>query len=436
MLGRGLLISALVAACSINVSLEGKRCAASEPRCVSGYVCVDEVCVRSPDGGGGAEDAGADAGCPLEVDPAATLCPRDVYYLAPNGSDTNDGRTPSTPRRTITSAQGLNAGDEVRLAAGTWATPPVFTMLPGVRDCPILISGAPDGGTVFTAQFRPATSHTVIRDITFSVRNANAVELNGSVTRLVFDRCRFASPSATAGFPTELVLGRGDTCTSCLVRGCSFVSGDGVGTLEVDGPNFEFRGNRVRFTTGDGVFVSGEGSRFEGNDFTGSFNRDNHLRFGDSTALVAFNVFHDLTAVFPDKPLLSGSKLRVSRNTFVRITDNQVPLISPQRFDNNLVSEVSNVLELGAVPAGDYNVFDPTVTRPYLDGGVLGTDRIAAVDFEPGTVIPRAGSAAVDGADPALQVPPGGGARADVGAVERGAATLSDGRYCLADGGL
>ncbi len=433
-------------ACSINVASDGKRCAATEPRCLPSYSCVDDVCVRNGsvgDAGGGTvidggADAGAeDAGCPLEVDPAATLCPRDVYYLDPNGNDSADGRTPGTARKTITTAQGLNAGDEIRLAAGTWAAPPVFPQLPGVRDCPILISGAPDGGTIFTGQFNPRTSYTVIRDVTFAVQNRDAVNLDANVLRLVFDRCRFASPSPTMTvFPTELVLGRGNTCTSCLVRNCTFESGNGLGLADVDGPGFEFRGNRVRFVRGDGMVIDGNDARIEGNDFSGAFNRDNHLRFGTSAALVAFNVFHDIAIVFPDKPLLSGAAVRVSRNTFARISNNQVSLMSPQRFDDNLVTETNNVLALGAPASGDFNVFDPTVLRPYLDGGVQGTDRIAPVDFDPGTFVPRSGSAAIDSADPTLPVPPGGGSRADVGALERGASMLSDGRYCLADGGL
>jgi hypothetical protein len=40
----------------------------------------------------------------------------------------------------------------------------------------------------------------------------------------------------------------------------------------------------------------------------------------------------------------------------------------------------------------------------------------------------------VDASDPARAVPPGGGARADIGALERGATRLPDGRYCTDDG--
>lgn len=441
MFERSLLLCGLAAtACSINVPLEGKRCAATEPRCLTGYACVDDLCVASGSASDGGSDGGtteADAGCALDVDPAATSCPRDVYYLDPNGNDTNDGRTPATARRTIGSAQGLNAGDEIRLAAGTWTTAPVLGDLPSARGCPILISGAPDGGTRLTGRLRLSSSYTVLRGVSFAVPNANALELTTDVTGLVLDGCRFASPSPSMNvFPTEVVLGRGNVCTDCLVRGCTFESGSGVGAVDVEGPNFEFRGNQVRFVRGDGFAIGGTEVRFEGNDFSGSFNRDNHVRFGSSSARVAFNVFHDVTAVFPDKPMLSGSRLRVSRNTFVRIRGNQVPLVDPQRFDDNLVTEVDDVLNLGAPASGDHNIFDPTVTRPYLDGGVQGSDRIAAVDFEPGTFVPRAGTAAIDGADPSLPVPSGGGAIADVGALERGANRGADGRYCLADGGL
>jgi hypothetical protein len=103
-------------------------------------------------------------------------------------------------------------------------------------------------------------------------------------------------------------------------------------------------------------------------------------------------------------------------------------------FRNNIV--VNAYVGVAIPVSGDtgpldaaYNLFDG-VNFPYLPGTLAPTDVIGpALLQSDGT--PAANSAAIDAADPALPVPPDGGARADIGAIERGATKIDDGRYCL-----
>jgi hypothetical protein len=43
----------LLAACSVNVSLDGKQCAPTAPQCLAGYHCEDGLCVRGSDADAG-----------------------------------------------------------------------------------------------------------------------------------------------------------------------------------------------------------------------------------------------------------------------------------------------------------------------------------------------------------------------------------------------
>lgn len=432
----------LLSSCTVSVSLEDKRCASSEPRCLPGYVCVDDFCVVS-DGGardGGADDGGStDAGttCPLDVDPAANACGGTTWYLAPSGSDSNDGRGPATPRLTIPAT--ATRGDTVRLLGGTWAqAPPLSLGMSGNAACPFVVEGEADGGTVIEDTLAVEGAYLVFRHLVFSPHDASSVDALGTANHVTFQWCTFRSraPSANS-FPTDLFFN--DACDDCVVRECSFESPDGVRPIVAGGARVAFRGNRVRVAQGAGPHFSGASPVVEGNDFTGEWNETPYLDFGGSTgARLSRNVFHDLSAFFPDK-LLIGGPVRVSHNTFSSVVGNDnVPLVAVARFDNNLVTNSPWVVQGGAPDAGDWNLFDPSVARPYsdFDGGALpGSDRIAPVAIDARDV-PLAGSAAIDAADPADAVPPGGGSRADVGARERGASPLPDGRYCLTDGGF
>lgn len=422
---------AALASCTVNVPLEGKRCAASEPRCLPGYECVDDLCVRE----GTARDGGVEAGCPFDPDPLASACVGTDWYLAQSGDDARDGKSAATARRTLAPAM-INGGDRIHLL-GRWTSGPALSNLSGSASCPLIITGEPDGGTVIASTIDVGGSFVVWTQLVFSAPpTAASLQLDGNARFLTFHEDTFTGGSVPNGsYPYFIDFTLGVRCDDCTVRSSVFGASEHR-LADVEGSNFSFMGNRVVLREGLNLLIHGDGARVEGNDFTGAFN-DFAIQL-DGTGTLAFNVFHDLSVIFPDKRLITAPGARVSRNTFTRIeTNNDIELVAAQRFDDNLVSSASNVVAGPPPPGGDWNIFAPDVTQPYVssDGGVFGTDRRASVDFEAGFV-PLATNVAVDGADPALPVPPGGGLRADVGAIERGAQRTRTGGLCVADGGL
>lgn len=423
-----LFVAAIGTACTVNVPLTGKRCAMTEPRCLPGFECVDDFCVPT---GSDPGDGGSDAGftCPSDRDPLASACAGSDWYLAQNGSDMNDGRSSATPRRTLVPAN-VSGGDRIHLL-GRWTTDPALSRLSGTASCPVIITGEADGGTVLTAKNDLGGTNVVWTKLTIApAGDEDAFELSSAGRFITFHDLTFTGGPVTMGqYPYFVRLEPTARCDDCTVRNCTFLTGE-QRLVTVDGSNFSFLGNTVVLREGPNLESSGANSRIEGNDFTGRFN-DFVLQIDRGT--VAFNVFHHIEVIFPDKVMLTATNARVTRNTFTQIEDDNpgAPLVSAMRFDNNLISAANRVVDGAPPPGGDWNVFSTDVPLPYFasDGGVFGTDRRASVDFEAGFV-PLAGSTAIDGADPTLPVPFGGGLRADVGAVERGAQRISTGAYC------
>ncbi|MBL8911803.1 MAG: hypothetical protein JNM17_14010 [Archangium sp.] len=424
------LAAALGTACTVNVPLTGKRCAMTEPRCLPGFECVDDFCVPvgSAPGDGGAED---DAGftCASDRDPLASACAGSDWFLAQNGNDANDGRSSATPRRTLMPAS-VNGGDRIHLL-GRWTVDPQLASLSGTASCPVIITGEADGGTVLTAKNDLGGSNVVWTRMTVAPSgDLDSFELINAGRFITFHEVTFTGGPVTNGqYPYFIRLEPAARCDDCTVRNCTFLTG-AQRVVTVDGSNFSFLGNRVVLREGPNIESGGANSRIEGNDFSGAFN-DFVVRIDSGT--VAFNVFHHIEVIFPNKVMLTATNARVTRNTFTQIEDDNpgAPLVEAMRFDNNLISAANRVVAGAPPPGGDWNVFSTDVPLPYFasDGGVFGTDRRASVDFEPGFV-PLAGSVAIDGADPTLPVPQGGGLRGDVGAVERGAQRISTGTYC------
>jgi len=116
---------------------------------------------------------------------------------------------------------------------------------------------------------------------------------------------------------------------------------------------------------------------------------------------------------------------RVVHNTFLRL-GNGVATRGARVFSGNIVSIAGTARE--ATQGGGFNLFN--TVSPSEDGGAFSTDLIALPKLDP-SGLPLADSPAIDAADPSDAVPPGGGARADIGAFERGSERLPDGRYCL-----
>ena len=363
-----------------------------------------------------------------------------TWYLSPTGDAGADGLSAGSPRAALDELTSLAKGDRVVLLPGAYQRSMALTRS-GTAACPILIAGPEDGGVVLEGQLEIGARYTVLRELEFSGQRVDDVWINGSA-HVTFDRVRFRSrPPGPNAFPRNINSG---CCVDCAVVDSTFESAEGVSVVLVQGGvdcgGFVFRGNRVLLDYGIDLAFSVPNARVEGNEFTGRFHSDvvSFFNGGEGTGVVRRNVFHDLEARYPDKQLIRGAAL-VESNTFSEINGATVPLVSTGRFRDNLVTAASPMVALSMPGGGDYNIFDPSVTKPWADSSaghlVSGTDRASLVEFEsPSSFVPAAQSAAIDSADPALPVPPGGGARADVGALERGA-SWSHGRYCILDGG-
>lgn len=167
------------------------------------------------------------------------------------------------------------------------------------------------------------------------------------------------------------------------------------------------------------------------NVFTGAWGTPIQGR-SDPSAVVERNLFHDIICPGGCTPHVVVMNAGIVRgNTFVSIDG----AIAADRgvFRDNIVSGLAGGSGLSAAGAeGGYNLF-ADVPKPYASGGVDGTDRGGPIALD-ADFVPTAASPALDASDPARPVPPGGGARADIGALERGATKLGDGRYCTDDG--
>ncbi|HOU22120.1 MAG TPA: hypothetical protein PKX16_07850, partial [Kiritimatiellia bacterium] len=80
----------------------------------------------------------------------------DVYTPGFTGLDSNDGLTPTTPKRTLNnliSSVTLGAGDVVYIDTGTYAPSTIPAAVKGVAGDPIVFQGSTNlvaGGTVFS----------------------------------------------------------------------------------------------------------------------------------------------------------------------------------------------------------------------------------------------------------------------------------------------
>jgi hypothetical protein len=366
-----------------------------------------------------------------------------TWYFSATGRNTADGMSPATARKDSLTGLGIIGGDTLRFLSGTFTTVPMFaSTLSGSQACPILITGSEDGGTTMQAPFTVDGSYLVIRHFYFNVLNANSVWFRANSHNVTVQFNTFDGQPST-GYPIHVFL---NSCISCAVRENVFLDIDNFQVLESDVSSTAtmFFGNTVHaHANASGVDMSAANCVIASNDFTGAYATPDNGYIdvtGSTNCRVERNVFHDLTGVDPNQTFIAGAA-RVANNTIVNVTNNvDAPFVGPVgAFEDNLVIGADWVSNANTPRDGGYNIFDPSVTRPYADydgGSLSGTDRIAAVSFDPGTYVPTASSAAIDSADPTIAVPPGGGNRADVGAIERGAQRLADGRYCVLDGGF
>jgi hypothetical protein len=140
------------------------------------------------------------------------------------------------------------------------------------------------------------------------------------------------------------------------------------------------------------------------------------------------NVVHDMT----DGTAVSGANA-VRHNTFVNLGTASAADMGV--FKSNIVSLAGVGLDAGVVAGDGYNLFN--ASGAYLGSGPGMTDLAALPKLDQTTYAPLDGSPVIDAADPDDPVPAGGGTRADIGAIERGAVRLASGGYCVPlDGGL
>lgn len=370
--------------------------------------------------------------CPYVTFPApfaACGSDRDLY-LAADGDDANAGTDAAAPRRTLAGVAML-PGDRVHLAAGTYVEG-LNIGGPGTSSCPITVSGAGDHATVFQTN----AMHTV-RLLKSYVRLSNiAIVMSGtsnSGTGLQL------YPSTPADPLTEVVVddvhidapGGGTThvyvqqCQHCVLMRSSFTGGAGtiVSTVLQTWASDEtvLFGNDVEATAyGAAFFMRDPHSHIFGNTFRNT-RAAIYVPPGDGH-IFERNVVHDTKGGIA----VDGAG-HVLHNTFVNLGTGAAA--STGEFRGNIVSIAGIGLDGGAPEGGGYNLFN--AVTPYLGGGAGATD-VQGLPKLDADDTPQADSPALDAADPNDPVPAGGGVRADIGAIERGAVRLPDGRYCVA----
>jgi hypothetical protein len=461
-----LLALALGGCTLIDLPLEGLGCDDLSHHCPTGLRCdpVAKVCraqldadgggdAGGPDGGGqsdagsgdaGTVDAGQDAGaldagpvdagpelaCHLfDAVPAVRCTSRTDYYLSPTGGAPQDGLSPATAWTALT-GHTLAAGARIHLEPGDYFTDAGLLSglsLDGTTLCPIEVLGPVDGGqAIVHVPTLLGVSYVWLHDFEIdAVGNAPAIKLP-FLDGIRLERLRFHGTLGGSARDVDAV-----GCQGLVITGCEFSSPVSQ-VITISFGDLQFLGNRVTSVSGGQLQVP-PNTLVEGNDVTGSFFAPAVIAIsspGDAGLVVRRNVFRDIADRFNNPLTVAPAAIEVTGNTFFNITNGTATDAGVFR-DNVVVGLVrGTTLSASAAQAG-YNLFD-TVTMPYASGTGAG-DVMAPFPFEAGFV-PAAGSAAIDAADPARPVPPGGGARADIGAIERDAGFDSNRRYCM-DGG-
>lgn len=435
-----LLFAALMAGCLPSVQLEGKACAPEHP-CPGDLTCNPFTLV-----------CGHDRSCPYRVAPQA--CAGQDYFVSPDGSDLQTGMDRSAPVKSAGRLRPL-PGDRIHLLPGTYSEP-ITLAASGSARCPITLSGEATPGVPFpgnllakvTARLVVTGSHWTVSDLAFEVRSFAVALLIGSsmggvtLARAAFSHGREGLGGALDTDPCDIHV---ETCpTGCEVTQSRFETPGGNGVpssiyIKAGASGFSIQGNTF---VGQGcthaLAIVADKVAVAGNDFSGLVNGPVIDLWDMSAGSVRFtrNVVHDITgdgrALFA-RPTVSAE---VVSNTFVSLrgTTEVAASISAGTFADNLVSDVQGGTTLPRPVEGAFNLF-ARVPMPYGDSTaetLAGrTDQVVPSaelmeDFSLGPTSP-----AIDAADPALSVPAGGGARADIGALEKGAMRLPDGAYCL-----
>jgi hypothetical protein len=350
---------------------------------------------------------------------------RDLY-VSWTGSDSNPGTSASAPRASLDGVS-LLPGDRVHFT-GTFQGG-FETYDNGTAGCPITFDG----------------------DATFVVDGGNGVRLGGSNVRFSgfhFEEFNSGDPYISGGLvivpagsePASDVLVENLTvdtdddmrsavylqgCVRCTIRGSAFTGTGGknnvVSVWASDetqllnnkvstgsyGPAFDLREDTHSLIAGNELIGVQAAAYEQGDQATGNIFRR--------------NLVHDVSGGV----IVDGASL-VLHNTFVNLGDATVSTMGV--FRGNIVSLAGIGLDAGAPGSGGYNLFD--AASAYASGPPGSTDLTGPPKLDPTTYAPLPGSPVIDAADPNDPVPFGGGARADIGAIEAGAVTLPGGGVC------
>jgi parallel beta-helix repeat protein len=128
-----------------------------------------------------------------------------VYYLSPNGSDTNTGKTPQDPFLTFTKARNLmKPGDTLYLRGGTYSisTNTFGSSFGGTASAPVTIAAYPGETPIFTGSpqygsfFSFNHSWYVLDGVTFQNFNASIPVSVSDVTNVTIKNSKFINNSA------------------------------------------------------------------------------------------------------------------------------------------------------------------------------------------------------------------------------------------------
>jgi hypothetical protein len=350
---------------------------------------------------------------------------RDLY-VSWTGSDSNPGTSASAPRASLDGVS-LLPGDRVHFT-GTFQGG-FETYDNGTATCPITFDG----------------------DATFVVDGGNGVRLGGSNVRFSgvhFEEFNSGDPYISGGFVIEPGGGGPATdvlvdnvtfntdedmrsavylqgCLRCTIRGSTFTGTGGKGNVLQAWASDETQllNNKVRTTSYGQAFYLLEDthSLIAGNEFIG-VQAAGYQQADQATGnIFQHNIVHDVSGGV----IVDGASV-VQHNTFVNLGDAVVSTLGV--FRANIVSTAGIGLDAGAPGTGGYNLFN--ATGAYASGPAGTTDLSGPPKLDPTTYAPLPGSPVIDAADPNDPVPIGGGARADIGAIEAGAVRLPGGAYC------
>lgn len=406
-----LLFGAAIACRPPPVDYEGKKCA-PERACPAGLHCDprDWTCRSTP------------AGCPSPP-PAPATCTGTDLYLSPDGHDEEDGTDPARPRRSL-AGLSLNAGDRVHLAASRYPDPLGVPLgLAGSPSCPITISGT--GGTteLESLLLLDTINHLKVQDLAVS---GGVHVRNGQSGGVSIARVEFRSTDSSARAPAHIQI---DSCAGCLIEACEFWNTRTAVLISERTSGLTFRLNRVSGGDPDrlaAISIKGDASALvEHNELSGDW----RVCVSVDGGKLERNVFFDLST--PGAVGVQGDGAAVTSNSFLRFGASGAAAAGAAVFRNNLVHGVAIGLAVATAYDAGFNLFDGVI-EPYPQGSsLIASDIEGPAKLEP-DFTPDASSPAVDAADPALPVPLGGGARADIGARERGAWRQKDGSYCTA----